>query len=634
MSFSSDLWKGFEILYEQFKLYNNELKHLYLVFHEITQIEKEYSKGMKYICTFSSKMQLGGSLGSALNEFYNELNKIADNHNNYALSLSNKILIPLKERIGKAKEIQSSFLQNEEKETTFNQTINQLINFQEKFHLATKELSVAVAGCELAKANENIKKSMKNKYLSTQNKKMEIAKKAETEYINQLSEANKHREQFNHETKEILDNLQKQNKQIIDCIQSILIIYSKTIADEINKFSKSNERLQKKYEEIEGEKDIKEFIQANATKVFPYYKFEFIPYKPTNITTVVSENLKEEITCVDKKTIVANVKRFISTELKYTAPKPEQKVSQEFEEIEIATNTIWKNGKIDSIKKKIFDLHLTKKSHMNCFIKCLNQFRAHGDFILSEDAYNTLSELFISILNNETYQKDYNVLKNLIILSQTFYKIVKNKKEPKQLIQTAIQGHPIWTNWKTWEEIIKYSIGEQDKITRDNILFNKKVESNKERLKRLNQFAKNTLVSYLCNMILFNIQEDVCSEVRDFICKVYNLDENEIVEHVTECSKANTEEEPETEISKEDIEGKKEDNGNNENKTSDNTRSSTEELKNPDNKKDSRASSTCVNNGDTHEKGIPQIGNNKNNKEDIPTQQNKIDKEKVEEVPK
>lgn len=633
MSFSSDLWKGFEILYEQFKLYNNELKHLYLVFHEITQIEKEYSKGMKYICTFSSKMQLGGSLGSALNEFYNELNKIADNHNNYALSLSNKILIPLKERIGKAKEIQSSFLKNEENETNFNQTINQLINFQEKFHLATKELSVAVAECELAKANENIKKSMKNKYLSTQNKKMEIAKKAETEYINQLSEANKHREQFNHETKEILDNLQKQNKQIIDCIQSILIIYSKTIADEINQFSKSNERLQKKYEEIEGEKDIKEFIQANATKVFPFYKFEFIPYKPTNITTVVSENLKEEITCVDKKTIVANVKRFISTELKYTAPKPEQKVSQEFEEIETATNTIWKNGKIDSIKKKIFDLHLTKKSHMNCFIKCLNQFRAHGDFILSEDAYNTLSELFISILNNETYQKDYNVLKNLIILSQTFYKIVKNKKEPKQLIQTAIQGHPIWTNWKTWEEIIKYSIGEQDKITRDNILFNKKVESNKERLKRLNQFAKNTLVSYLCNMILFNIQEDVCSEVRDFICKVYNLDENEIVEHVTECSKANTEEEPETEISKEDIEGKKEDNGNNENKTSDNTRSSTEELKNSDDKKDTRASSTCVN-GDTHEKGITQIGNNKNNKEDIPTQQNNIDKEKVEKVPK
>ena len=41
MSFSSDLWKGFEILYEQFKLYNNELKHLYLVFHEITHIEKE-----------------------------------------------------------------------------------------------------------------------------------------------------------------------------------------------------------------------------------------------------------------------------------------------------------------------------------------------------------------------------------------------------------------------------------------------------------------------------------------------------------------------------------------------------------------------------------------------------------------
>lgn len=630
MSFSSDLWKGFDILYEQFKLYNSELKHLYLVFHEITQIEKEYSKGMKYICSFSNKMQLGGSLGSALSEFYNELNTIADNHNNYALSLSNTILTPLRERIGKAKEIQFSFMKNEKNETAFNQTINQLINFQEKFHLATKELSVAVTGCEVAKVNENIKKSMKNKFLSAQNKKMEVAKKAEAEYINKLSEANNHREQFNQETKEILDNLQKQNKQIIDCIQSILLIYSKTISEEINKLSKSNEKLQKKYEEIEGEKDIKEFIQTNATKVFPFYKFEFISYKPANITTVVSENLKEEASCVvDKKTIVANVKRFISTELKYTAPKPEQKISQEFEEIETATNMIWKNGKIDSIKKKIFDLHLTKKSHMNCFIKCLNQFRAHGDFILSEDAYNTLSELFISILNNEIYQKDYNVLKNLIILSQTFYKIIQNKKEPKQLIQTAIQSHPIWTNWKTWEEIIKYSIGEQDKTTRDNVLFNKKVESNKDRLRRLNQFAKNTLVSYLCNMILFNIKDDVCSEVRDFICKVYNLDENEIIEQVVECSKTNTEEESQPEKSKGGVGGKNEDNGN-ENKASDNTRSSTEELKNSDKKKDNIENSSCIN-GETNEKGISQIEENKNNKVDTQTENNiNKEKEKVE----
>ena len=57
---------------------------------------------------------------------------------------------------------------------------------------------------------------MKNKYMTMQNKKMDVAKNKEMEYILYLSEANKEREKFNEKTKSILDELQNLDKNLIE----------------------------------------------------------------------------------------------------------------------------------------------------------------------------------------------------------------------------------------------------------------------------------------------------------------------------------------------------------------------------------------------------------------------------------
>lgn len=545
MSFSSDLWKGFDTLRNHFKFQHEELKHIYFIFQELSSLEMEYSKGLEYLFEISQRQLRFGTLGKALTTFTDNINKLAVYHKDQSTFISEKIMIPLNEVISShMNSITRAFINNENNEREFNKILNELVLKQENFHTSAKELSVAIADNEIAKVNANIKKSMKNKYMTMQNKKMDVAKNKEMEYILYLSEANKEREKFNEKTKSILDELQNLDKNLIEIMKWAMTNYTTNNTKGLDGIIKENEQLTMTFNSIDSYKDIKEFIQKNATKVFPFYKFEFVPYKGTNIKNVLNQNLKNETNSVDKTNIVTTVKSFISKELKYIAPKFDENTNAIFKEIEEITDLIWKDALVE-IKRKKLIAFLDEKININYFIKCLNTHRAHGDFIMAPKAFDTLVEIFNDILDKKKYQSDYNILKNIIIMSQTFYKIENNDENSKRLVQLGIQSHFVWHTKETWEEIIKYSIGEQDRTNKDNLLFSHGKENDKERTRRLQQFARNNLVLYLCNMSLFKIKSELSQEVKEFFCEVYDLDDKEISESVREAASQMNEEKEE-----------------------------------------------------------------------------------------
>ena len=542
MSFSSDLWKGFDTLRNHFRFQHEELKHIYFIFQELSSLEMEYSKGLEYLFTISQRQLRFGTLGKALTTFTDNINKLSIYHRDQSTFISEKIMIPLNEVISShMNSITRAFINNDNNEREFNKILNELVLKQENFHTAAKDLSVAIADNEIAKVNANIKKSMKNKYMTMQNKKMDVAKNKEMEYILYLSEANKEREKFNEKTKSILDELQNLDKNLIEIMKWAMMNYTTNNSKGLDGIIKDNEQLTMTFNNIDSYKDIKEFIQKNATKVFPFYKFEFVPYKGTNIKNVLNQNLKNESNNVDKTNIVTTVKSFISKELKYIAPKFDENTNAIFKEIEEITDLIWKDSLVE-IKRKKLVAFLDEKININYFIKCLNTHRAHGDFIMAPKAFDTLVDIFNNILDKKKYQSDYNILKNIIIMSQTFYKIENNDENSKRLVQLGIQSHFVWHTKETWEEIIKYSIGEQDRTNKDNLLFSHEKENDKERTRRLQQFAKNNLVLYLCNMSLFKIKSELSQEVKEFFCEVYDLDDKEITESVREAASQMNEE--------------------------------------------------------------------------------------------
>ena len=537
MSYSSDLWEGIEIIKANLQNQNKELKQLFFLFEGIASLEQEYSEGLSYLYDLHNKAYVEGALGESITTFLTYIQRQSQLHKKTYEHISQKILQPLDSNISyNMRDIREHLVKYEDNERSFNSSLKELLLKQEKFHEAAEEFSIATADTKISEISTTIKKSLKSKYLQVQSKKEESAKKAKAEYIAFLADVNKKRETYNNNTKSILNSLQTIHSNVISITQWCVAKFCENSLNVIKETESDEIQIKLNIESISPEKDIKDFAQRNATLRFPYYSFDFVPCKVKNLNTYVTQD--NELEDDDCKQIIKEVRKYVSTELKYTPPIIEKNLETVYNNIERLTKLIWEQGKLDQEQRKQLVQYLKEKDNIHCFIKCLNKLRSGGKFLLTNISYNSLVDIFLAILNEKAYQSDYNVLKNVIILSQTFYKVGDNAASPNVLIQIGIQTHEIWHNASTWIEIIKYSIGEQDKKTRDKVMFSKGSDPNDERLKRLETFASTTLVSYLCNMKLFGVCKEVLQETEDFLCSVYHLNRDEITESVKSVSES------------------------------------------------------------------------------------------------
>ena len=89
------------------------------------------------------------------------------------------------------------------------------------------------------------------------------------------------------------------------------------------------------------------------------------------------------------------------------------------------------------------------------FIQKMSQFRTRGIFEIPEREYCILSKLFTKIVKKIESDIDYESALNLIILSQTYYRIKEGKKE---YLQIQIMNNALFKTKKFWEMYANYSI--------------------------------------------------------------------------------------------------------------------------------------------------------------------------------
>ena len=183
-----------------------------------------------------------------------------------------------------------------------------------------------------------------------------------------------------------------------------------------------------------------------------------------------------------------------------------------------------KRNEIDKFKN-IFLINKNENSiYFDSFINALNEYRAKGKYVIFDLSYDILVEVFKFMLDNFTEYD--NLLKNLLILSQTFCKLSPNS-DKKIYIQKGIRNHKIFSSSKLWHRVINYTLGQY--------IYNKDltVKVDKEEIdKKLHILAQNTLIAYLCDLKCFTDDENVFDEVKKFYCEIYKLDENEIDNNV------------------------------------------------------------------------------------------------------
>ena len=262
-----------------------------------------------------------------------------------------------------------------------------------------------------------------------------------------------------------------------------------------------------------------------------------------NNISIISNSIKKiigiEKESIKKPPIAIKKQRNISQELNYNSLN---NISNKFiskdRENQMKSNLTYIEFFIDKLmlkknetKKieidKFKDIFLSNKNE-NCiyfdsFIKILNEYRAKGKYIICNHTYEIIVDVFKFFLDN--FQDQDSLLKNLLILSQTFYFLRQNNK--KSYIQKGIKNHKIFSNSKFWHRVINYTLG-QGIYNKDVAI---KIDKN-EINKKLKIIALNTLIAYLCDLKCFTDDQKVFQDVKKFYCEIYNLNEEEIQKNV------------------------------------------------------------------------------------------------------
>ena len=164
MSFSVELWDGYDLVYNTFNLHRRGLKDFIYMLSEKCNYEIENAKGMKkiyennYLVTNMPSLQNG--ILSFKNDLYNQYTYSMD----FVNSLRDEIIEPLKiflsDQSNAGKNLNTEFRRVEKE---FSESVDKLEKSRLKFHNCAKNAEESKLQSEVAKLSQSILGEQKSK---------------------------------------------------------------------------------------------------------------------------------------------------------------------------------------------------------------------------------------------------------------------------------------------------------------------------------------------------------------------------------------------------------------------------------------------------------------------------------------
>ena len=385
------------------------------------------------------------------------------------------------------------------------------------------------------------KKKCKQKKLNAEQEKiinqlLHEMEMAENEYISPV-ESIKHMENSFLSSIESCLNSKKviiisNTNAIKDTVQHFLVNIKNSY-----KMCYNEETQEKKLRELNqlklGDK-LNEIMEKNKIINKPFIKFQILPYKMKILNKQQTKNCSSDllnnlpINELDDNDIyeIAN-KIYKKLNLKYPY------YNLEIEKEKLLTNKISnkilsfinKNNKLESPSKeelKQINKLMDSKFNRKIFIQKLNEFRNSGIFVIPEEIFNEIGEIFNSMLNKVRDDNDFYCAKNCIILSQTFY---INIDENKIYLYTKIKNNPLFRSKLFWDKFIKYSIDIGISYSSNVNINNTSYSSEVIEPIKYDNIVFGQLIPLTDNMIEFGLDKDVIQELIIPIIQKYNLSE-------------------------------------------------------------------------------------------------------------
>ena len=207
--------------------------------------------------------------------------------------------------------------------------------------------------------------------------------------------------------------------------------------------------------------------------------------------------------------------------------KEQEKEEEENEEEEDVLNNLDEDLRIkyNTILSKFMDLISPKQKgnfeYLNFFIKFMTINRAKGFFKLNPFVYKIFTNIFTYILM--TYKNSNDCVKNVILLSQTFYKEDDDNQDNKKIyLLNGLINHDSFKDPETWHRAINYNLSLSIK---NSSKYSFKIANKDEYLKNLDKIAINTILSYLYDLRISTNDTKVYESVKYFYCTLYKIDE-------------------------------------------------------------------------------------------------------------
>ena len=542
MQYSVELWTNYNKVYHQFNTHIKGLNDLIEMFSERYKSKKNLAETLKKLSESKNPITSFESLTEGIlgfkGDMYNQFNYLSE----FLIGMRDEIIKPLSSAYQNfSKKIENNFSETSSLNEEYQASVEQMDTFKNQFHSSVfsaeqSKLKAEYFRKKLNSLNDknNVQKikEIKDNYIMNIKKEenkannfLKDAKINEKKYISLIHNTNILQDEYIEVKKKNLNEIQELEEELGEIIKDSLrkfiifqVAYLRNMQYDVDKKAKV-------LESINIRNDIQKFINNNKKDTIPPKKFEYVPY----ISKLNTNNEAKGKTNPQNipPEIIKEVNNFISSVF------PSERLN------EIKFLKIKENVDVEQIVYKIFNeeqlnfvdtqeitkLIIKKRSRRLLLNEIKNYKIKNGNNILSDNAYDTINEIFKESLNLVKQDKDYETAKIIINLSNDIFSLINDETNEKICLLNDLKAEKPIKSYEFWKDLIKYEIIEEMHQQKISIVKNKKEEKI-----NINEIVLNKLNIYINHMINFFCKAKILRQIVEIFNDYYHLDETKIKE--------------------------------------------------------------------------------------------------------
>ena len=533
MSYSVDLWNSFDCIGNSLLSNINGMKNLTDIFNGLYLSLESFSSNLKDLYNYDYEISSQKSLYEGIlyfkEDFINCYNYIFD----FMSCIKKEIITPLERT---RENLLNKYLKYKEAlnniEEDYEEYINNLHISKTEFYNSVKDVEDFKLILENDKYNYN---ESSNKYKKGSDEKinelLKVAKENQKKYVLSINKINNIQNDYIEKKKNYLNNMQYMEEYIGESIKDSLrkfLLYKMAL---IRNFQYDSENVSKKFDEININKDIKEFIYQNSTNDLIPFKYEFIPYSSNfakNYKYILNTNIVKDV-CDFINTIFNNDTQIHSLEIVNKNKINAKKLAEYIFRI----NNINYKDKESIYNKKTEEFFTERKKRKN-LLQEMNNLRIKGNIFINEFNFNNIANALKDCVNfiqkEEKGDKnsnnfnfvelDFESMNLIFIIATNLYKINELGNKPRIFLQEKLVDIKLFSDFEFWKNIIRYFIINEMHTQKNLNLF----ESKEKQKTKMQNTIKNVLNKYIYNMKSFDVKSKLINDIIHFFQTYYDLD--------------------------------------------------------------------------------------------------------------